>query len=235
MKKFLKGNVAFLFAVVLFAVGAFTPSNIAKAASGDSIVYITNTGKCYHLDGCTCLRRSKIATTLQAAIDKGLYPCSKCNPGSLDASTPAQNNDTNNTTKAVTKAQESKATVSVVTVDPSVEALKNYKGNTKSFNAYDYYMNNADLQSAVGVDGDALLKHYNKYGKKEGRVAINSNATSSNPSVEALKTYKGNTKNFNAYVYYSNNADLQVAIGPDGDSLLKHYNEYGKTEGRIAN
>ncbi|SFC60797.1 hypothetical protein [Butyrivibrio sp. YAB3001] len=54
----------------------------------------------------------------------------------------------------------------------AVEALKSYKGNTKEFNAYDYYINNADLQTAFGADGDALLKHYKEYGKKEGRIAI---------------------------------------------------------------
>ena len=65
------------------------------------------------------------------------------------------------------------------TVDTKVEALKTYKGNTKEFNAYDYYMNNADLQTAIGADGDALLKHYNEYGKKEGRVAIVATTTTS--------------------------------------------------------
>ena len=53
-------------------------------------------------------------------------------------------------------------------------------------------------------------------------------------TLEALKTYKGNTKDFNAYTYYMNNTDLQTAIGADGDKLLKHYNDYGKTEGRKA-
>lgn len=111
-----------------------------------------------------------------------------------------------------------------------VEALKTYKGNTTTFNAYDYYMNNADLQTAIGADGDALLKHYNENGKKEGRVAIAKAAS----KVDALKTYKGNTAEFNAYDYYMNNTDLQTAVGADGDALLKHYKAYGKKEGRVA-
>lgn len=110
------------------------------------------------------------------------------------------------------------------------ESLKTYKGNTTFFNAYDYYINNADLQTAIGADGDALLKHYNDFGKKEGRVAI-VNAIS---KIDALKTYKGNTTEFNAYDYYMNNADLQTAIGANGDALLKHYQSYGKKEGRVA-
>ena len=32
--------------------------------------------------------------------------------------------------------------------------------------------------------------------------------------IEALKTYEGNTKEFNAYTYYMNNIDLQIEIGP---------------------
>ncbi len=65
-------------------------------------------------------------------------------------------------------------------------------------------------------------------------TSTNATAASEPAEVTALKTYKGNTKEFNAYVYYKNNADLQTAIGADGDALLKHYNEYGKKEGRVA-
>jgi len=53
-------------------------------------------------------------------------------------------------------------------------------------------------------------------------------------AVEELKTYEGNTSEFNAYVYYINNFDLQLEIGAFGDELLEHYIEKGKAEGRIA-
>jgi hypothetical protein len=43
-------------------------------------VFITETGEKYHRDGCQYLRKSKIATTKQDAISRGLTPCSKCNP-----------------------------------------------------------------------------------------------------------------------------------------------------------
>ena len=56
----------------------------------------------------------------------------------------------------------------------------------------------------------------------------------SSSKVEALKSYKGNTAEFNAYYYYVNYPDLQTAIGADGKALLKHYNEFGKAEGRVA-
>lgn len=59
-------------------------------------------------------------------------------------------------------------------------------------------------------------------------------SAASNSKVEALKSYKGNTAEFNAYYYYVNYPDLQTAIGADGKALLKHYNEFGKAEGRVA-
>ncbi len=70
----------------------------------------------------------------------------------------------------------------------AIEALKTYKGNTKTFNAYDYYINNADLQTAIGPDGDALLKHYKEYGKKEGRVAKVTDTTQNNETKTSKKT-----------------------------------------------
>ncbi|WP_295095396.1 hypothetical protein [Ruminococcus sp.] len=56
----------------------------------------------------------------------------------------------------------------------------------------------------------------------------------SDKKVEALKTYKGNNSEFNAYNYYSRYPDLQSVFGPNGDALKKHYNEFGKGEGRNA-
>ncbi|SFC95385.1 hypothetical protein [Butyrivibrio sp. YAB3001] len=49
-----------------------------------------------------------------------------------------------------------------------------------------------------------------------------------------LKNYAGNSDQFNAYNYYTRYADLQTAIGPDGDKLLEHYNNYGIAEGRVG-
>ena len=53
-------------------------------------------------------------------------------------------------------------------------------------------------------------------------------------TVLGLKSYAGNTAEFNAYTYYQKYEDLRVAIGPDGDKLLEHYNTHGKAEGRVA-
>ncbi|MCB1188458.1 hypothetical protein KDL29_14945 [bacterium] len=43
------------------------------------VVYVTKTGKKYHLDGCQYLRQSKIKTTL-AEARKAYDPCKVCKP-----------------------------------------------------------------------------------------------------------------------------------------------------------
>ena len=70
-----------LFALVLIALllcvlvcPAFASSN------GDTIVYRTRTGECYHTGSCAYLRSSKIEITLADAVARGLRPCSRCSP-----------------------------------------------------------------------------------------------------------------------------------------------------------
>lgn len=48
------------------------------AASPDTIVYGTESGKCYHADGCGSLWNSKIPITLMEAYEKNYTPCEKC-------------------------------------------------------------------------------------------------------------------------------------------------------------
>ena len=78
----LKKRWVSLFLSVYLLVSCFT--GIAYAATGDTVVYRTKTGKCYHTANCSSLK-SSIEVTLQEAINKGLRPCSKCNPPTLDA------------------------------------------------------------------------------------------------------------------------------------------------------
>lgn len=55
----------------------------AQAADPSSqTVYITNTGEKYHRDGCRYLK-SRIETTLGAAVAQGYEPCKVCNPPTL--------------------------------------------------------------------------------------------------------------------------------------------------------
>lgn len=56
------------------------------AYNGDVIVYVTDTGECYHRDGCTYLK-SKRPITLELA-DRKYWPCSRCDPPVLGMDSP---------------------------------------------------------------------------------------------------------------------------------------------------
>ncbi len=46
----------------------------------DIVVYVTKTGKKYHLGSCSYLSKSSVPIKLQDAKARGYSPCSKCNP-----------------------------------------------------------------------------------------------------------------------------------------------------------
>ena len=46
----------------------------------NATVYVTRTGKKYHRDGCSSLRRSKIPISLAEAKERNFGPCGRCNP-----------------------------------------------------------------------------------------------------------------------------------------------------------
>lgn len=52
----------------------------AQAQQNERTVYITDTGKKYHRDGCQYLRQSQHAFSLDNAIAQGYEPCKKCKP-----------------------------------------------------------------------------------------------------------------------------------------------------------
>ena len=55
------------------------------SAGPGEIVYVTNSGTRYHLDGCSSLRTSQIAVTLLDAVRSGYVVCTICRPPALDA------------------------------------------------------------------------------------------------------------------------------------------------------
>jgi micrococcal nuclease len=59
---------------------AFVSPATLPAAEEDLTVYVTNSGRRYHQDGCSSLSRSKIAITLADAVRSGYTPCSICKP-----------------------------------------------------------------------------------------------------------------------------------------------------------
>ena len=74
-----------LFIAMLFVFSLSVP---AFAASGRTTVYRTKTGEHSHLGDCRFLGKSKIKTTLSAAVNEyGLTPCSICNPPTLESET----------------------------------------------------------------------------------------------------------------------------------------------------
>ena len=232
MKLLVKRNLAVITAF-LMVVGTFITSDIkVSAAGGDTTVYITKTGEKYHSDGCGSLSKSKIATTLQDAVDKGYEACKKCKPPKLDSTSQAAAPQANAVAvPATTTTTTSTAASNGDTVVYTTKTGKKYHAD--GCRSLGQSKIQTTLQSAVDKGYEAC-----KVCKPPKLAAVStaqaSQANAANSAVEALKAYKGNTEEFNAYAYYTNNVDLQTAIGADGDKLLKHYNEYGKAEGRVA-
>lgn len=107
-------------------------------------------------------------------------------------------------------------TATVVSTLPiTVQAATNSSATLSKdvFDADYYYNTYPDLQTAIGHDEKALLKHYLNYGMKEGRSG---------------------SSQFNVLVYRDNYSDLSSSYGNDYLSYCYHYMNYGKSEGRNA-
>ena len=115
MKKMKNRTLSKIIIFLLAISTAVSMSGISSyAASSDTTVYITKTGKCYHNSGCSSLSKSCIETTLGEASGK-YSPCSKCKPPVLD-------NDSSTTT----------TTKSATTSKASTSAKNSTKSSTKS-------------------------------------------------------------------------------------------------------
>ncbi len=82
----IKYYICTILITVTAVVGFGIPKIPVYAASGSTTVYVTDTGKCYHSDGCSYLNKSKNKTTLEKAVGSGYKACSKCKPPKLDSS-----------------------------------------------------------------------------------------------------------------------------------------------------
>jgi len=69
--------------VLLFLFFVSAPS-LTSEVPQDEIVYITNTGRMYHIETCSYLSGSKIAISLMEAV-KSYTPCSICKPTVVEA------------------------------------------------------------------------------------------------------------------------------------------------------
>jgi competence protein ComEC len=52
----------------------------SSSSAGGTVVYVTETGECYHRAGCRYLAHSKIKISLKDAKAQGYRPCSVCDP-----------------------------------------------------------------------------------------------------------------------------------------------------------
>lgn len=100
-----------------------------------------------------------------------------------------------------------------------------------SFNILAYKAQNNDLRVAFGNDLKSYYEHYIKFGKNEGRSATG-NATITN----GITIYDGVDYSdvYNFKYYLSANPDVAAAFGSDDIAVLKHFLDYGMSEGRVA-
>lgn len=90
MNKNIRKIIVLIFSVIFFATTFLNAAEITATAEridGETTVYITKTGECYHTGTCGSLKKSKIETTLQTATDAGYRACSKCHPPVLTDTT----------------------------------------------------------------------------------------------------------------------------------------------------
>ncbi|MDR0877740.1 MAG: thermonuclease family protein [Treponema sp.] len=85
MKSTQKNFPGMLVSVFVLAVFFLLPSTTDASTAGDTLVYVTNSGKKYHRENCSALKRSKIEITLLDAVKSDYRPCSTCKPSALNA------------------------------------------------------------------------------------------------------------------------------------------------------
>src|SRR5438093_9355007 len=73
----------FLSIIALLGLFAFVTPSPVRSAPQDQTVYVTRTGKKYHVAGCRYLRSSQIPMKLKDAVNAGYTPCSVCKPPTL--------------------------------------------------------------------------------------------------------------------------------------------------------
>ena len=79
---------------------------------------------------------------------------------------------------------------------------------------FDYYIaRNADVKTVFGMDQEAVLGHFVRYGMSEGRQGC---------------------PDFNVYVYRARYADVKAVFGDDLKAIYLHYLKYGISEGRYG-
>lgn len=123
------------------------------------------------------------------------------------------------------------------------------------FDADYYYAANPDVARAFGRNASALRRHYEQYGKREGRApselfdpkvyvglypdlkaAFGTNYTAAYNHFCSAGIAEGRqaSAKFSLSIYKANYADLRNAFGNNNLLYLKHWREFGKKEHRSA-
>lgn len=107
--------------------------------------------------------------------------------------------------------------------------MKEGRQGSQEFNVYVYMERYEELQNAFRMNLPSYYMHYIYYGKAEGRSAIvDCMEDDVNYSEEVYKDV------FNYESYMALNQDVVNVLGTDRNVLLKHFVEYGMSEGRQA-
>ena len=89
----------------------------------------------------------------------------------------------------------------------------------------------AEKMRRLGRDGDTILAHINP---QEARALMQMGGRGTvNPATGALEFAREDT--FDADLYAARNADVVAAYGNDPAALFQHYQDHGRSEGRVGN
>lgn len=111
------------------------------------------------------------------------------------------------------------------------------QGFFDGFDVNSYRKRYPTLEKAYGNDIDAYYEHYYLTGKKAGWDGTKGNFSEDNDDSDKMSTmYKGvdYAPVFDAKYYLNRYSDLKSAFGTDYAAALKHFVEYGISEGRRA-
>lgn len=91
-----------------------------------------------------------------------------------------------------------------------------------------------DVVAVFGTDAQALLKHYQDYGQKEGRLPYaGAEPGTAVEGIETAAVSPQSSQMFDPAFYAAAYPDVVAVFGTDAQALLKHYQDYGKREGRL--
>lgn len=73
----------FALLLALALILSLSASVFAYTVPSDTVVYVTETGSCYHRWGCASLKSVAASYTVSHAVDLGYYGCSHCHASTL--------------------------------------------------------------------------------------------------------------------------------------------------------